>query len=328
MPDDIATLRTGLGTNEVSAGGLGGRPPTAIQGSAAVGRMTAYIAEHLREPITARDLARAAGYSQFHAARLFREQTGLAPFEYLRRARLTASAHALRAGGRKVLDVALDFVFDSHSGFTRAFTNGFGISPRRYAAQPAPDGWLIPYRYLNRNQPEEPTMNQTTVIFTQIVDRPARKLICKLARQADDYFSYVTELGCGENNNSEPWEALVQIPEALYEPVGVWLPDELRPVGAGKYAHGVEVPADNQGPVPDGFTVIDLPGCQLLVFQGEPYNDEDFETAVGACMERIETFNPEVYGYQYAPALAPRMQLNPQGWRGYIELRPVTACPR
>jgi len=33
--------------------------------------------------------------------------------------------------------------------------------------------------------------------------------------------------------------------------------------------------------------------------------------------------NPIVYGYEYADALAPRMQLAPMGWRGYIEMRPV-----
>jgi hypothetical protein len=40
-------------------------------------------------------------------------------------------------------------------------------------------------------------------------------------------------------------------------------------------------------------------------------------------MERIRSFNPQVYGYQYAPELTPRMQLEPQGWRGYIEMLPV-----
>ena len=31
-----------------------------------------------------------------------------------------------------MIDVAFDFVFDSHEGFTRAFTRQFGISPRQY----------------------------------------------------------------------------------------------------------------------------------------------------------------------------------------------------
>lgn len=298
---------------------------TESERSAATERMKVYIAEHLQEPLTASDVAKAAGYSQYHAAKVFKWETGMSPFEYIRRERLTASAHALRRGLYKVLDVALDFVFDSHEGFTRAFTNGFGISPKKYATHPTPDGWLIPYCYLNRSKSnmEETTMNQTSVIFTQIIERPARKLILKRSYKADDYFSYCEEVGCGAYDNSAAWDVLGEIKEALYEPVGLWLPDNMRLAETGVYAHGVEVSTDYAGDIPDGFDVIELEPCKLLVFQGEPYSDEDFMTAVGVCMERICKFNPEVYGYQYAPELAPKMQLKPWGWRGYIEMCPV-----
>lgn len=298
---------------------------TRRESSEATSRMITYISEHLNDPITASDVAKAAGYSQYHAARIFKGETGLSPFEYIRQKRLTASAHALRSGKCKVIDVALDFVFDSHEGFTRAFTNGFGISPKKYATCPTPEGWLIPYSYLDRSNSnlEVSNMNQTAVIFTQIVERPSRKLILRRSKVADDYFAYAGEIGCGKSNASTAWDVLCEIKEALYEPVGVWLPENMRPSGTGSYAHGVEVPADYTGTLPEGFDVIDLAPCKLLVFQGEPYNDEDFETAVGLCMDRISSFNPEVYGYQYAPELAPRMQLSPQGWRGYIEMLPV-----
>jgi AraC family transcriptional regulator len=288
-------------------------------------RMRDYIAAHLQEPITASDVAKAAGYSQYHAARIFKEETGLSPFEYIRRQRLTASAHVLRSGNHRVLDIALDFVFASHEGFTRAFTNGFGISPKRYAGYPPQEGWLIPFRYLDRSKlkQEEKTMDQTAVIFTQIVERPARKLLLKRSREAADYFAYCGEVGCGKNNASAPWDILSEIKEALYEPVGLWLPENMRPAGTGIYAHGVEVPADYTGEIPEDFDVIDLSPCKLLVFQGEPYDDCDFQSAVGACMEQIGKFNPEVYGYRYAPEIAPRMQLAPMGWRGYIEMYPV-----
>ena len=293
--------------------------------SAAVHRMRDYIAAHLREAITASDVAKVAGYSQYHAARIFKEETGLSPFDYIRKERLTASARALRNGNPKVLDVALDFVFASHEGFTRAFSNGFGISPKRYAGCPPPEGWMIPFRYLDRSkiEQEETDMDQTAVIFTQIIERPARKLILKRSKNAADYFAYCGEVGCGESNNSEPWDILSTIREALYEPVGLWLPENMRPTGTGIYAHGVEVPADYAGEIPEGFDVIDLAPCKLIVFQGEPYDDSDFEAHVGACMERIGKFNPEVYGYRYAPEIAPKMQLCPQGWRGYIEMYPV-----
>ncbi|HOE70853.1 MAG: AraC family transcriptional regulator [Anaerolineaceae bacterium] len=258
-------------------------PTSNRESTTATLRIKAYIQEHLQEPITASDLAKAAGYSQYHAARIFKTETGLSPFEYLRQQRLTASAHALRSGKHRVIDVALDFVFDSHEGFTRAFTNAFGISPKRFAARPTPEGWLILYRYLNRanSQSEVLPMNPTAFIFTQIVERPARKLILMRSKAAEDYFAYAAEIGCGEKNISAAWDVLCEIKEALYEPVGVWLPENMRPTGTGTYALGVEVSTDYSGCIPEGFDIIDLPPCQLLVFQGEPYDDENFEEAVG-----------------------------------------------
>jgi AraC-like DNA-binding protein len=285
----------------------------------------AYIAANLHQVLTAKDLAQVAGYSQYHMARVFKEVTGIAPFEYIRCQRMLHSAYALRGENVRVLDVALDYVFDSHEGFTRAFTKAFGISPKKYAKCKAPEGWLIPFRYLNRSKSnlEELNMEQTTVIFSQIIERPARKLILKRSKNAHEYFSYCEEVGCGNNNNSAAWDVLCEIKEALYEPVGLWLPDSLRPEGTGVYAHGVEVPFDFKGELAEGFEIIDLAPCKYLVFQGEPYDDKDFDLAIRTCMESISRFNPEVYGYQWAPEDAPKMQLSPEGWRGYIEMYPV-----
>ena len=294
---------------------------------AAVTRIKSYVALHLQDNITASDLAKVAGYSQYHMTRIFKEETGLSPFEYVRRERLTSAAHALREGKHKVVDIALDFVFDSHEGFTRAFGKRFGISPKKYANYPPSEGWLIPRRYLNHSKSsmEVMCMDKTAVIFTQIIERPARKLILKRGVKANDYFDYCEEVGCGNKNMSTPWDILCDIKEALYEPVGLWLPENMRPEGTGIYAHGIEVATDYAGKIPEGFDVIDLEACKLLVFQGEPYDEEHFSDAIGQCMDRIEKFNPEVYGYRYAPELAPKMQLAPMGWRGYIEMHPIAS---
>ncbi len=296
------------------------------EGHLAVKQMREFIHSHLQDSITASDIAKAAGYSQYHAARLFKEDTGISPFEYIRRERLIQSAHSLRSGKPKVFDIALDFVFSSHEGFTRAFSNAFGITPKKYANHPVPNGWMIPYRYLDRQKSKSEVSDmsqQTAVIFTQIVERPARKLILRRSKQANEYFSYCEEVGCGTPDVPAPWDILCSIKEALYEPVGVWLPENMRPEGTGVYAHGVEVPFDYAGEIPNGFDVIDLEPCKLLVFQGEPYDDEYYQEAVGLCMGLFGKFNPEVYGYQYADELAPKMQLAPMGWRGYIEMRPI-----
>jgi hypothetical protein len=43
--------------------------------------------------------------------------------------------------------------------------------------------------------------------------------------------------------------------------------------GTTDTAAGVEVPADNKKPVPDGYDIIDLDPCAMLFFNVAPYAD-------------------------------------------------------
>lgn len=291
-----------------------------------VDQMKRFIRDHMHEPISLMQLAQVSGYSMYHASHLFKQETGMAPFEYIRRQRLVASAYALRKREKRILDIALDHQFASHEGYTRAFSKAFGINPKCFANYPQSQDWLISYHTLHhpQSQMEVKKMTQkTAIIFTQIVERPKRKLILKRAKQANDYFSYCEEEGCASSGQSKPWMLLTQIKEALNEPAGCWLPKPMIKEDTSEYVHAVEVPYDYVGAIPEGFDIIDLEPCKMLVFQGEPYDDEHYDEAIGALWERIEKFNPEVYGYEYDFDIAPRMQLEPQGWRGYIELYPI-----
>lgn len=289
----------------------------------AVERMQNLIAKNLDKPISLRMLADAAGYSPWHSARLFAEHTGKTPFEYIRALRLTQAAMRLWDGKTKIIDVAFDFAFDSHEGFTRAFSREFGVAPQQYRQQPPPIRLFIPGNVHYRHrimQGGSVTMTETTpvkTIFTQAVDRPARRLILKRGLAATHYYEYCQEVGC------DVWGVLTSIRGALYEPVGLWLPPSLRPAGTSLYAQGVEMPGDYSGPVPDGFEQIDLPPCKLMVFQGEPYDDSRFEAAILEVQRAMERYNPELYGFAWDDDAAPRIQLVPMGYRGYIEARPV-----
>ncbi len=292
----------------------------------AVKRMQDFVEAHRTEPITLAGLARAARYSPWHAARLFKEYTGRAPFEYVRQRRLSAAADELCAGPRKVIDVAFDFVFDSHAGFTRAFTRQFGISPRQFRRKKPSVVLFMPDRmrsyYPPATQGNAPMkaktpQPQSQVVFVQIVARPARKMILKRGKKATHYFEYCEELGC------DIYAQLGQIKHAIHEPMGLWLPKRLQPRGTSVYAQGVEVPADYVGPVPEGFDLIDLPPCKMMVFQGPPFDDENFEQAIFSLWDVMKTYRPELYGYEWADDDAPRFQLEPVGYRGYMEGRPV-----
>ncbi|HYG59373.1 MAG TPA: AraC family transcriptional regulator [Symbiobacteriaceae bacterium] len=92
----------------------------------------AYIEAHLKEPFSLRDLAQAAGYSPFHFHRLFLAITGETPAAFIRRRRLTESARELAEPGKRALDVALAYQYDSQEAFIRAFRRHFGVTPGRY----------------------------------------------------------------------------------------------------------------------------------------------------------------------------------------------------
>lgn len=291
----------------------------------AVQRMQNYIDANIRSPITLRDLAKAAGYSQWHSARLFKELIGKTPFEYIRALRLSKAAEELQNGHPRIVDVAFDFVFDSHEGFTRAFTKEFGVSPKKYSTHPVPIRLFIPTRirdYYFTLQKGEKTMSEKknpNTVFVQVVERPARKMILKRGIKATHYFEFCEEVGC------DIWGILCSIKDAIYEPVGCWMPDRLIPVGTSKYIQGVEVPLDYTGEIPEGFEIIDLEPCKMMIFQGEPFEDEKFSEAIEDLWEVMKKYDPKVYGFEWADDDAPRIQLSPEGYRGYIEGRPVRA---
>ena len=287
----------------------------------AVQRVQDYIEAHIQEPISLSQLARAAGYSPWHTARIFKELLDKTPFEYLRALRLSKAALSLRDGKQRIIDVALDFVFDSHEGFTRAFSRQFGVTPKRYSQSPQPIQLFMPHRirdyYLTLHKGEKKMSETAKTVFVQVVERPVRKAILKRGVKAADYYEYCGEVGC------DVWGMLTSVKEAMYEPIGMWLPPTLIKEGTSKYVQGVEVPLDYGGKVPEGFDIIELAPCKMMVFQGEPFEEEDFEEAISDLWDVMKKYKPETYGYAWDDEAAPRFQLAPEGYRGYIEARPV-----
>ncbi len=309
---------------------------TAWEKQKVVTHMQDVIEAHLGEALTLAALTRGTGYSMWHASRMFLEITGETPFSYLRRRRLSAAALRLADGGCKVADVAFDFTFASHEGFTRAFAREFGLTPAGFMKnRPALPLFFPPrarahfthrqkgetFMKKDRKNDEKTAKSDTRTVFVQIVERPARKLVLRRGRAATHYFEYCEEVGC------DVWDRLAAIPDALHEPMGLWLPDKLRPEGTSTYVQGVEVAADWDGEVPEGYEVIELGPCKWLVFQGEPFEERDFERAIEDLWDVMNRYDPAVIGYRWDDEAAPRFQLAPLGERGYIEGRPVSGGP-
>ena len=283
----------------------------------AVQRMQDYIESHWQEAISLADLSEASHFSPWYSARLFKELTGLSPADYIRRLKLSRSALRLRDEDCRIIDAAFDMGFGSVDGYQRAFHREFGCNPREYAAHPVPLYLMTPYGVKYRFTEKEPmNMEQIKNVFIQVIEKPARKVILKRGIQAYDYMTYCNEAGC------DVWGLLTSIKSISGEPVCLWLPEQYRPEGTSQYVQGVEVSSDYGGPVPEGFDVIQLPAASFLMFQGEPFEEEDFCQAIQMVQAAMERYDLSVIGLAPDPE-NPRIQLEPIGTRGYIEMIPV-----
>ena len=283
----------------------------------AVQRMQDYIERNNAEEITLSDLARASLFSPWYAYRLFRDCLGLTPTEYIRKYRLTQAAKQLRTGAVKVIDAAYGAGFSNVDTFTRAFYREFGLNPGDYRKQPVPLPFFIPYGAKYRELRKEPIdVSNIQPIFIQLVRKPERLCVIKRGRCAEDYFPYCEEVSC------DVWGILTSMKSLCGEPVALWLPPRYRKPDTSTYVQGVEVETDYSGVIPQGFDTIHLPEAEYLMFQGQPFREEDYCAAIRAVQTAMDGYDPSVIGYRWDDE-NPRIQLEPRGRRGYIELRAV-----
>lgn len=85
--------------------------------------------QNLREEFSIEEMAKAAGYSLFHFCRVFSGVTGMPPYQYLMRRRLSEAARDLVESERNIGTIAFDYWFGSPEGFARAFRRYFGVLP-------------------------------------------------------------------------------------------------------------------------------------------------------------------------------------------------------
>lgn len=99
------------------------------------GQMTAtlaYIAAHLNEDISINTLSALTAYHPHYFIKLFKQDMGMSPHQYILRMRLHEAARILRAG-ETVSEAAASVGYADTSSFARAFKSHYGVQPGRFA---------------------------------------------------------------------------------------------------------------------------------------------------------------------------------------------------
>lgn len=90
------------------------------------------IENNLKNEIDYQQLAKILGTSTYTMQRIFTFLTGITITEYIRKRRLSKAAEELRKTNHKIIDIAIQYHYDSPVSFSNAFKKMYGESPANF----------------------------------------------------------------------------------------------------------------------------------------------------------------------------------------------------
>ena len=119
-----------------------------------------FIDEHIEDKLFLDDIAKGIGYSPFYVSRMFSQKMGISIVSYIRMRKLQFAFSSLQKS-KTILEVANQYGFESHEGFTRSFKRFFGFSPKVIKDQKM--AYTIPKYYVMKERDSE-IMNNRNII--------------------------------------------------------------------------------------------------------------------------------------------------------------------
>lgn len=257
-----------------------------------------YIEDHLHDKITVQELSAIAGFSPYHFYRLFAEYVGLPVMEYVRRRRLAHAAAEL-AGGKRVIDIAMEYGFETHAGFGKAFRKVYSCSPEQYRKH---SSGQIPAK-VNLTLYKQLHVTGGIILEPKIVAKPAFSIVG---------YALETTLESNRKDREIPafWSHfdIFGLEAKLYELVKpkehgeyfVCFPLDME---TGSFTYVAAVKGDELPAGEEGLFKGRVPEATYAVFTTPPadYADQGFvQTVAGTWTYIFEDWFPRS-GYEYAP---------------------------
>jgi AraC family transcriptional regulator len=279
----------------------------------AIQRALELVERELKEPLRLESLARRVGMSRWHFQRTFTAMVGEPAASYIRGRRLAEAGRCLRTSDRTILDVALEYRFESHEAFTRAFKSATAVTPSAWRRGPA-----CAVAGLNRIFLTAEILNHRfrhMKLVPEIVTLPARTFIgleapfiVVLSPDANNlqvipklWDSFIARLRQGElqTNESDTSYGLCDRPEslggkgsrpdeALYLAAVQVAPHATPPRGMTKWRSpaGTYAKFTHRGPV---HTI----GETMGFIYGKWFSESEYDRGTGPDLERMDArFNP------------------------------------
>ncbi|MGM1044993.1 MAG: AraC family transcriptional regulator [Bacillota bacterium] len=125
-----------------------------------------YIEQHLKDNLSTCSIAEQAFFSVTHFYRIFQAMVGDPVKEYIRKRRLSQTAIELLTSDIRIIELAIDYGFESQEVFTRAFSKQFGITPGRYRRQKEK---IVLYEKVNVEKKAQMKLNSVSFFVPRII---------------------------------------------------------------------------------------------------------------------------------------------------------------
>ena len=180
-------------------------------------RVMNFARAHLGEGLELKALADVACLSKYHFSRVFAAHCGETPFAFLTRLRLECSVSRLiYHADQNITDVAFSCGYSSSQSFSRAFSDRFGIAPRRFRAA---NRWRA--HSFPRNQLAQ-SGSQTRALLAEETD--LTNLTVKIVNLPERELAYIRHLGPYFNVNGGIEATLARL-ESWARCQGLWRED-------------------------------------------------------------------------------------------------------
>ncbi len=222
-----------------------------------INRIKEYIRQHMDEPLNREELAQLAGYSIVHFHRIFTAQVGENITAYVRRVRMERAAQQLLAADGNVTEIALGSGYETHSAFSKAFKQYFGVSPSEFRElQPTAAVYLIHRRFLfHRKEPIMQPMEIRTLPDLKVLYARATEMMTSPAFQTANQEAF-----------GKLFRAAGDLMKDMKQCVAIY-PDEVEVGKVARFDAGA-IFAQGQEPVaPEGLAYQTLAGGRWAVFR-------------------------------------------------------------
>lgn len=267
--------------------------------SADIKRSIEFIERNIKEKLTPEIVASFVGYSQYHFCRVFQACMDIPVMEYIRKRKLSLASVEL-FNGKKIIDIAFDYGFETQSGFAKAFRKEYGYSPTQYTVRMSilkgyVSGKTTTYEYGGY------------IMNPVIIKKPAFKAAGYGIRTNISDGSYTKDIAAfWDRYDTNGWECKLykQLNPPKHGEVGICVPDSK---DSGNLIYMLGVIVENFDKVTGDMITLEVPEAAYAVFTTPPVDtstdskgsEDDFPNAIKQTWKYIFEVWFKDSGYEY-----------------------------